>query len=89
MRGNERVRHCERCKKDVVTVTSLSEMTPGTCVRILVAAVAIAGCSSANLEAPPTRTVVMPPAEAGAPSVDIVGFLEEEVDLPPARETKR
>jgi hypothetical protein len=96
MQGDDLVRHCDRCKKDVRTIRSLAEAIPGSCVRILVsalAATAIAGCSSATLEPPPTKTIVVPPPDAGPvqPNLDeqILGFVDEIVDLPPPPETKR
>lgn len=94
MQGSEDVRHCERCKKDVRTIRSLADVVPGTCVRIalpvVTAALLVSGCSSAYLEPSPTRTVVMPPPEAGPPAQlddQIVGFIDEIVDPPPP--TKR
>jgi hypothetical protein len=81
MQGNEDVRFCERCKKNVTTVRTAADLVPGMCVRILAATLIATGCSSANLEPTPARTVVTPPPEAGVsthPIADYVGFLEQD-----------
>jgi hypothetical protein len=92
MQGEGDVRHCARCKKDVTTVRSLADVVPGSCVRILLTALAISGCSSAYLEPTPTRTVVVPPPEAGPPAhldQEILGFVDDITDLPHTPDTKR
>ena len=83
--GDEDVRFCERCKKNVTTVRRAADLVPGMCVRILATTLIATGCSSANLEPAPPRTVVTPPSsedtEAGVsthPSDDYVGFLDLE-----------
>lgn len=78
MQGNEDVRHCDRCKKNVTTVRTAADLVPGTCVRILAASLLVNGCSSANLEAPPTRTIVTAAEEAGVAPVEYVGFLDQD-----------